>query len=78
MDRSFANALDNYRLHNKISIETLTARLGISLGTLKNRERGRIYPNRKSWHVIRMVLGHKGGSATRQKGRSLVEMLADY
>ena len=49
-------------------METLTARLGISLGTLKNRARGRIYPNRKYWHVIRIVLGHKGGSATLTKG----------
>ena len=42
----------------------LAAKLRISLGTLKNWERGRSRPNRKSWPVIYTVLGPKGGIAT--------------
>jgi len=61
---NLTKALVSYRKCNKTTLNKLAVKLEISLGTLKNWERGRSHPNRKSWPAIRMVLGHKGGSAT--------------
>jgi len=46
-----------YHLHNKMAKNILAAKLGVSLGTLKNWEFGRTHPNRKSWPAIRALLG---------------------
>jgi DNA-binding XRE family transcriptional regulator len=54
---SFLKMLTAYRLHNKMSKNILAAKLGVSLGTLKNWEFRRTHPNRKSRPVIRALFG---------------------
>jgi DNA-binding transcriptional regulator YiaG len=49
--------LTAYRLHNKMSKNILAAKLGVSMGTLKNWEFRRTHPNRKAWPTIRALLG---------------------
>jgi DNA-binding transcriptional regulator YiaG len=60
---NLSKTLIAYRLRNKMSKNILAAKLGVSLDTLKNWEFGRTHPNRKSWPVIRALLGRKGGFA---------------
>ena len=54
---SLSKTLSAYRLHNKMSKNILAAKLGVSLGTLKNWEFRRTHPNRKSWPAILAFLG---------------------
>jgi DNA-binding transcriptional regulator YiaG len=54
---SLSKVLITYRLHNKMAKNILAAKLGVSLGTLKNWEFGRTHPNRKSWPTIRALFG---------------------
>ena len=49
--------LIDYRFHNKTTMNTIAQKLGISLGTLKNWERGWSHPNKKSWPAIRRLFG---------------------
>ena len=49
--------LTAYRLHNKMNKNSIAAKLGVSLGTLKNWEFKRTHPNRKSWPAILALLG---------------------
>jgi DNA-binding transcriptional regulator YiaG len=46
-----------YRFRNKMAKNIFAAKLGASLGTLKNWEFGRTHPNRKSWPTIRALFG---------------------
>jgi DNA-binding transcriptional regulator YiaG len=52
---SFSKVLIAYRLRNKMAKNILAAKVGASLGTLKNWEFGRTHPNRKSWPAIRAL-----------------------
>jgi DNA-binding transcriptional regulator YiaG len=54
---SLSKVLIAYRLHNKMEKNILAAKLGVSLGTLKNWEFRRTYPNRNSWPTIRALFG---------------------
>jgi DNA-binding XRE family transcriptional regulator len=54
---SLSKMLTAYRLHNKMTKNTLATKLGVSLGTLKNWEFRRTQPNRKSWPAIRALFG---------------------
>jgi DNA-binding XRE family transcriptional regulator len=64
LSESLSKVLISYRLHNKMTKNTIAMKLGVSLGTLKNWEFGRTHPNRKSWPAIRALLGRKGGFAS--------------
>jgi len=64
---SMSKVLIAYHLHNKMAKNTLAAKLGVSLGTLKNWEFGRTHPNRKSWPAIRALFGTQGWIHTLQK-----------
>jgi hypothetical protein len=55
--KELAKALISYRLRNSVAMNILASNLKISLGTLKNWERGRIRPTRKSWPAIRKPFG---------------------
>jgi DNA-binding transcriptional regulator YiaG len=51
--QSLAELLTKHRLKSNLSRETLAAKLGVSLGTLKNWECCRTKPNRQFWSKIR-------------------------
>jgi len=46
-------AITKYRLKSNLSSDILAAKLGVSLGTLKNWECCRTKPNRQFWSKIR-------------------------
>jgi len=52
---SLSKMLAAYRFHNEMTKNFLAAKLGVSLGTLKNWEFRRTHPNRKSWPAIRAL-----------------------
>jgi DNA-binding transcriptional regulator YiaG len=51
--QSLAELLTKYRMKANLNQETLAAKLGVSLGTLKNWECCRTKPNRQFWSKIR-------------------------
>jgi len=53
---SFAELLIKYRLKSGFSRITLAAKMGVSVGTLKNWERERAKPNMRFWPSIRLLL----------------------
>jgi DNA-binding XRE family transcriptional regulator len=54
--KSLAELLTNYRMNAGLSRDLLAAKLGVSIGTLKNWERGWTQPNRRFWKPIRSLL----------------------
>jgi DNA-binding transcriptional regulator YiaG len=59
--------LTAYCLRNKMTRNGLAGRLGVSLGTLKNWERGRTTPNRQFWKTIHSLAGRLGVSLSTLK-----------
>ena len=51
--QQLAEMLAGYSQHSTLTREALATKLGISLGTLKNWERGRTKPSRAFWKQIR-------------------------
>ena len=63
--RPFRKLLVESRLEAKLTQNSLAAKLGVSLKTLKNWEAGRSTPKREFWTSIRrLIMGHKGRFAT--------------
>jgi DNA-binding transcriptional regulator YiaG len=50
-----AEMLAEYRSQSMLTREALAAKLGVSLGTLKNWECGRTKPNKIFWKQIRLL-----------------------
>jgi DNA-binding XRE family transcriptional regulator len=64
--QSLAEMLLEYRRQSTLTCKALAMKLGISVGTLKNWEKGRTRSNRKSWPTIDALLGPKGNFALFQ------------
>jgi DNA-binding transcriptional regulator YiaG len=54
--QKFAEMLAKYRERAGLKHEALAAKLGVSLGTLTNWERGRTKPSKPFWKQIRLCL----------------------
>jgi DNA-binding transcriptional regulator YiaG len=54
--KSLAELLTKYRINTSLSKGALAAKLGVSMGTLKNWERGWTQPNRRFWSGIRKLM----------------------
>jgi DNA-binding transcriptional regulator YiaG len=52
---SLAELLSKYRINTGLSKGALAAKLGVSIGTLKNWEMGRTKPNRRFWQELRII-----------------------
>jgi DNA-binding transcriptional regulator YiaG len=53
--QSLAELLTEYRHQSKLTREELAMRLGVSLGSLTNWERGRTRPSKAFWAQIRSL-----------------------
>jgi DNA-binding transcriptional regulator YiaG len=53
--QQLAEMLAEYRQRLILSRDALATRLGVSLGTLKNWERGRTKPSKTFWKQIRLL-----------------------
>jgi DNA-binding transcriptional regulator YiaG len=58
--QQLAEMLAEYRQQTKLTHAALATKLGISLGTLTNWERGRTRPGKKFWPAIKLFLKQNG------------------
>jgi len=60
--QSLAELLTKHREKLSLSKATLAAKLGVSMGTLKNWEHGRTRPSRQFWPALKLFLKQNGNS----------------
>jgi DNA-binding transcriptional regulator YiaG len=58
--QQLAEMLAEYRKRTKLTHEAFATKLGISLGTLTNWERGRTRPGKKFWPAIKSLFKQNG------------------
>ena len=65
--QSLAELLTKYRMKAGLNRENLAAKLGVSLGTLKNWERGWTRPNRRCWKAIHSLIYRTNSTIRRSE-----------